>query len=126
MNSIAGWLLAAAALLLGWRGWGWQGVVLAVTVIVFWLALQFSRVMRVMRRATDAPLGHTDSAVMLNAKLRRGMALWQVVALTRSLGRPLERRDDHFAWTDPGGAEMRLALRRGRLAEWQLVRPDDP
>lgn len=123
MNPLAGWLLAAAALWVGWQGWGGPGVVLAVTVIVFWLLLQFTRVMRVMRRAASAPLGHIDSAVMLNAKLKRGMALWQVVALANSLGRPLDQRDDRFAWTDPGGAEVRLELRRGRLSAWQLVRP---
>lgn len=123
MNPLAGWILVTVALAAGWRGWGWQGVVLALTVIAFWLALQWSRVMRVMRRAAAAPLGHTDSAVMLNARLRAGMALWQVIALTRSLGRPIDGRDDRFAWTDAGGAEVRLELRRGRLAQWQLVRP---
>jgi hypothetical protein len=123
LNPVAGWLLAAAALWAGWRGWGWPGIAFAVTVIVFWLLLQFTRVMRVMRRAATAPLGHIDSAVMLNAKLKRGMPLWQVVALTNSLGRPLDRRDDRFAWTDPGGSEVRLELRRGRLQQWQLVRP---
>jgi hypothetical protein len=123
VNPLAGWVLAAAALWAGWHGWGWPGIVLAMTVIVFWLLLQFTRVMRVMRRAASAPLGHVDSAVMLNAKLKRGMALWQVVAMTHSLGRPLDQRDDRFAWTDAGGAEVRLEMRRGRLDSWQLVRP---
>ena len=36
MNSpIVGWALAALAITIGYLQWGWQGVVLAVTMIVF-------------------------------------------------------------------------------------------
>lgn len=121
MNPIAGWTLAAVALFLGWRGWGWQGVVLALTVIAFWLILQFNRALRVLRSAGSSPMGHIDSAVMLNAKLRRGMPLWQVVSMTKSLGRPTD--GGGLAWHDPGGAQIEVSLRRGRLARWQLLRP---
>jgi hypothetical protein len=125
VSSIVGWMLAGLALVVGWIGWRWQGVVLAVTVIAFWLTLQFSRAMRVMRRASSTPVGYVDSAVMLNARLRRGMALWEVITLARSLGRPVERDADRFVWSDPGGAEVRIVMRRGRLREWELVRPPD-
>jgi hypothetical protein len=124
MSPIVGWVLAAVALMAGWSAWRWQGVVLALTVIAFWLILQFNRALRIMRRAASAPVGHVDSAVMLNARLRRGMPLWQVVSLTRSLGRPLDGNGDRFGWIDAGGSEVRLALRRGRLEDWRLVRPD--
>jgi len=46
MNAFVGWLLAAAVLAIGYVQWGWPGVVLAVTMIVFWLLLQFSRALR--------------------------------------------------------------------------------
>ena len=123
MNPALGWALAVLALVAGWHGWRWQGVVLALTVIAFWLILQFNRALRVMRAAAAAPIGHVASAVMLSAKLARGMALWQIVALTRSLGRPQGGSKDSFAWVDPGGAEVVLTLKRGRLTAWQLRRP---
>ena len=48
MNPIIGWGLAAIAVAIAWQKYGWQGVAFAVTLIVFWLLLQFSRAMRVM------------------------------------------------------------------------------
>lgn len=124
MTAVAGWLLAAFAFIAGWYAWGWQGVVLALTLIAFWLILQFNRAVRIMRQAASAPVGYIDSAVMLNARLHRGMALWQVVAFTRSLGRPLDQGASDFAWADAGGDEVRLAFRRARLADWQLRRAE--
>ena len=125
MNPIIGWLLAAIGVAIGWNSWGWYGVVLAVTLIAFWLTLQFNRALRVMRAAASAPVGHVDSAVMLNAKLRRGMALWEVIALTRSLGQRIDAVDARFRWTDPGGASVTLQLSRGRASTWQLERPPE-
>ena len=44
MNSAwLGWGLAVAAVAAGYVGYGWKGVVLAVTVAFFWLLLQFSQ-----------------------------------------------------------------------------------
>ena len=125
MNPIIGWLLAAISVGIGWNSWGWYGVVLAVTLIAFWLTLQFNRALRVMRAAASAPVGHVDSAVMLNAKLRRGMALWEVIALTRSLGQRIDAVDERFRWADPGGASVTLQLSRGRASTWQLERPPE-
>jgi len=88
MNPILGWALAALLLVAGWQGYGIKGIALGVTLIVFWLILQFNRSLRVMRNAGSAPVGHVDSAVMLNAKLREGLQMLQVLALTKSLGRP--------------------------------------
>jgi hypothetical protein len=65
-----GWLLAVAAVAVGWLGYGWKGVVLAVTVVVFWLLLQFSRALRVMRAGRRRPVGTVPNAVMLHARLR--------------------------------------------------------
>ena len=124
MNVVAGWLLAAAALAMGYWQWGWPGVVLAVTLIVFWLLLQFGRALRVLRNAGRAPVGHIDSAVMLHARLQRGQRLPQILALTRSLG--VKRTDDPeaFEWRDAGGDAVRIELVDGRLTRWELRRAD--
>ena len=65
-------MLIVAAFAAGWFSYGWPGVALAATVVVFWLLLQFSRAMRVMRNAAERPVGHVDDAVTFNARLRRG------------------------------------------------------
>jgi hypothetical protein len=121
-QALLGWALAVAAIAIGWVQWGWQGVVLAATVIVFWLLLQFSRALRVLRAAGQAPVGHVASAAMLNAKLHQGMRLPQILALTKSLGRKIADDPETFEWTDPGGDRVRLELRRARLAVWTLLR----
>ena len=127
MNSISTWALIAAALGAGWAAYGWQGLVLAVTAIVFWLLLQFSRATRVMRRAGNAPVGRVASAVMLHSKLREGMNLMQVLALTGSLGEriepPAEGADESWGWRDDGEVAVTVNLARGRTRSWQLTRP---
>lgn len=130
MNANWGWGLAIAALVLGGIQWGWQGVLLAFTVIVFWLLLQFSRALRVMRQATGAPVGHVDSAVMLNSRLRRGMRLIDIIPLTRSLGQAAQGEGagapaamETFTWTDGAGIAVRAELVAGRLQRWELQRP---
>jgi hypothetical protein len=124
MNIAIGWLLAAAALALGYMQWAWPGVALAVTLIVFWLLLQFSRALRALRKAASAPVGHIDSAVMLHAKLQPGQRLPQILALTRSLG--IRRGDDPevFEWRDAGGDAVRIELVDGKLTRWELQRAD--
>jgi hypothetical protein len=86
MGATWGWALALAAVVLGWMQWGWQGVVAAVTFVVFWLLLQFSRALKVMRQASGAPVGRVASAVMVHARLRTGMRLLDILPVTRSLG----------------------------------------
>ncbi len=116
--------LALAALAAGWLGWGWPGLALAVTVIVFWLILQFNRAVRVMRAASAAPVGHVPSAVMLNAKLATTMNLLQVIALTKSLGRRVSEAPEVWAWSDPGGATVTVTIESGRVARWTFARPE--
>lgn len=128
MNPILGWALAALFVALAWHQYGWQGVLFAITVVVFWLLLQFSRAMRAMKLAGQAPVGRIDSAVMLHAKLRPGMTMLQVIGMTRSLGRRLEadgptKDADDWAWSDEGGSEVRLHFTDGKLARYELVRP---
>ena len=123
MNPVVGWALAVVAVALGYVQWGWQGVVLALTLVVFWMLLQFSRAMRTMRQASQSPVGHVDSAVMLHAKLRKGMRLLEILPLTRSLGRKLGDDPERFVWTDASGAQVTVELVKGRCTGWQLQRP---
>jgi len=122
MNPVIGWGLAAAALAVGYVGYGWRGIVLGVSAIVFWLLLQFSRSLRVMRDAAGRPVGSIDNAVMLHAKLRPGMRLLEILPLTRSLGQKLADEPETFAWTDGGGDRVRVELRKGRCTAFALER----
>ena len=124
MNPVIGWLLAATALGLGWQLYAWQGVVMAITLIAFWLVLQFNRALRVMKNAASAPVGHVDSAVMLFSRLRPGLTLVQVVALTRSLGHKEAVDPETWSWTDGGGASVNLVFVAGKLMRWALQRSE--
>src|SRR5665647_3742236 len=75
-----------AAVVLAYRSYGWTGVTIVATGLVMWVLLHFNRMMQVLKRAANRPIGHVDSAVMLNARLRAGMTLLHVVAMTRALG----------------------------------------
>lgn len=125
MNQWIGWALALAALVSGGVFYGWQGVLLALTGVVFWLLMQFTRLMRVMRMANSSPVGHVDSAVMLNAKLRAGMKLVDVLPLTLSLGKKVADAPETYEWRDPGDARVEVVLESGRVARWSLLRPED-
>ncbi len=124
MSPLLGWGLAGAALVAGWVGYGWRGIVLALTAIAFWLLLQISRTLRTMRLASQAPVGSVASAVMLHTKLRPGMSMLAVLPLTRSLGRVEGPADaETYRWTDAGGSSVRAVFRDGRLQRWDLERP---
>ena len=125
MDARLGWALAVAAVALGYVQWGWQGVLLAVTGIVFWLLLQFTRALRAMRTAGGAPVGHVASAVMLQARLKKGQRLMDIILLTRSLGEKLADDPETFRWTDDSGAAVTVELVKGRCVRWSLARPDD-
>jgi uncharacterized protein (DUF58 family) len=122
MNAMIGWGLAVLAVAVGYLQWGWPGVVLGITLVAFWMLLQWSRVMRVMRQAGSAPIGHVPSAVMLHAKLRKGMRLLDILPLTRSLGRKVADDPETFEWGDESGARVRVELVSGRLSQWSLLR----
>lgn len=132
MNAGFGWALAAAAVVAGWWAYGWRGIVLALTVVVFWMLLQFSRALRAMRMAAGRPVGSVDNAVMLHARLRQGMRLVDIIKLTRSLGRDLggdtapERGRERYAWRDEAGDAVIVELTGGRCTGWQLERAADP
>jgi len=122
MNALLGWALALLAVVAGYVGYGWRGLVLALTVVVFWMLLQFSRALRAMREAAGRPVGRVDSAVMLHAGLRPGMRLVDIMKLTRSLGDVLSQDPEVFVWTDDSGDRVRVELRGGRVSVWALQR----
>ena len=126
MNPWIGWSLAAVATALAWYQMGWKGGVFAVSVIVFWLLLQFSRAVRAMKEAGAAPIGFVHSAVMLHARLKDGMTLLQVIGLTRSLGQRLGEegvQPERWRWADEGGASVTVELMGGKVRHWALDRP---
>jgi hypothetical protein len=123
MNPLIGWTLTAAALAAGWLAYGWPGVVLAVTCIVFWLLLQFNRAMRVMRMAASNPVGTVESAVMLHSKLQPGMKMIEILPLTRSLGKSVTGAgEENFEWADESGARVVVEMVGGKIAVQRLER----
>lgn len=121
---IVGWALGSLAVAVGYVQWGWQGVLFAVTLVVFWLLLQFSRSLRSLRDAGAAPVGKVPSAVMLHAQMRQGLSLPEILRLAGSLGRKLADDPETFAWEDDAGVRLQAEMRDGRLAAWTLQRPD--
>lgn len=119
---VVGWALAVVAVAAGYVGYGWKGVVLALTVIVFWLLLQFSRALRVLRNAGNAPVGSVKSAVMFNAKVSAGQRLPELLKLTGSLGRKVSDAPETWAWADAGGDAVHVTLVDGRVSAWELKR----
>lgn len=122
MNPVLGWALAAAAIALGYVQWGWQGAILGITLVVFWMLLQFSRVMRVMRQAAQSPVGLVPNAVMLHSKVRPGMRLLDILPVTRSLGRKLADEPETFEWADEAGDRVVIELTKGLVTAARLER----
>lgn len=120
-------VLGAVALGAGaWRAGGWQGLALVGSALVLWFLLYYTRLTTVMKRASERPIGHIGSAVMLNARLKPGLSLLHVLALTRSLGQRLSPEDGErelYRWTDAGHSHVTTEFLNGRLVRWQLERP---
>lgn len=126
MNPWFGWGLAAVFVAVAWQTYGWQGVVFALTAIVFWLLLQFNRALRAVKTASGRPVGEVGSAVMLNAKLQPGMPMMKVLGLTGALGRKLSEDPETWIWTDASGASVTVELRGGKVTQWRLTREAAP
>lgn len=119
---VGGVILVAAA----YRAYGWGGVAVAMGGLVMWLLLHFTRMMQVLKRAADRPVGYVGSAVMLNAKLRSGVTLLHVVAMTKALGELISLKDEQpelFRWTDGTQSFVTCEFVGGKLVKWELVRP---
>ena len=117
------------AAVLAFRSYGWAGIAAVVTVLMFGILLHFSRMMQVLKRAANRPIGYVDSAVMLNAKLKPGATLLHVVAMTRALGLLKSVKGDQpevFEWKDGSESVVTCTFVGGKLSHHVLYRPDQP
>jgi hypothetical protein len=117
------WIAGALIVSLAYNKMGWPGVVLAVGVLVFWMLLSYTRMMQTLRRAAETPKGHVSSAVMLNARLTKGLTLLQVIALTKSLGTEVSKEPEVWRWTDASQSFVDCSFKSGKLDSWALTRP---
>ena len=109
-----------------WRQFGWAGIALAAGGVIMWILLHFTRLMHILKKASQRPIGHVASAVMLNTKLKKDMTLMHVIAMTRSLGAlqtPKDEQPEIFLWTDPGQSTVSCTFVGGKLQAWTLTRP---
>jgi len=112
-----------------WHQYNWPGVAVATGAVVMWILLHFTSMVTVMSRAANRPVGHVGSAVMLNAKLKNGVNLMHVIAMTKSLGERVsepEAQPEIFKWTDAGESCVVCTFKDGKLTTWEMSRPADP
>jgi hypothetical protein len=117
---------ALALLVLAYRHYGGMGVAAAGGLLVMWLLMHFTRLMQILKRAAQRPIGYVDSAVMLNAKLKPGMTLMHVIAMTRSLGEQLSDKDaqpEVYRWKDNSESYVDATFLHGKLRGHEMVRP---
>jgi hypothetical protein len=118
------WLGGALIVSLAYNKMGWPGVALAVGALVFWMLLSYTRMMKTLRIAANAPKGRVSNAVMLNARLSPGMTLLQVIALTHALGEEVSKEPEVWRWLDAGGSQVDCHFAKGRLVQHTLTRPE--
>ena len=112
--------------LVGYASAGWPGVAAVVGGLVMWALLHFTRLMNVMKKAANRPMGYVGSAVMLNARLKPGVNLMHVMAMTQSLGERLSAENaqpEVYRWTDGTQSHVTCEFSNGRLQKWTLERP---
>ena len=126
LQRIAVPLLVIGLLAFAARQYGWPGFLAVSGGLVFWLLLHWTRLLTVMQRAARRPIGHVDSAVMFNARLKPGVNLMHVIAMTRALGERLTaegEQPEQYRWTDGSHSSVTAHFRNGRLVSWDLARP---
>ncbi len=114
-------------LVFGFLAYGWPGVAAVGGGLVMWALLHFTRLMNVMKKAANRPIGYVGSAVMLNARLSQGDNTMRVIAMTQSLGEPLSVADaqpEIYRWTDRSQSHVTCEFRQGKLVKWTLFRPE--
>ncbi|MCW5237259.1 glycerate kinase [Verminephrobacter eiseniae] len=112
----------------GFAAYGWAGVLAVVGAMVMWGLLHFTRLVAVMKKTARRPMGYVGSAVMLNARLRKGVNMMHVLALTQALGEMLSAADaqpEVYRWTDASQSHVTCEFRHGKLVSWVLFRPQD-
>ncbi|MEN9886709.1 MAG: hypothetical protein RL758_1287 [Pseudomonadota bacterium] len=123
-KSVFASLAGVAIVALAYNKMGWPGVALAVGMLVFWMLLLYTRMMRTLRAAADRPKGQVSSAVMLHAKLQRGLSLLQVVGMAQSLGDEVSKEPEVWRWTDASQSSVDCTFAGGKLFQWTLQRPE--
>ena len=123
-------ILAPVAILVftigAWQAFQWAGIALAVGGVVMWILLHFTRMVTILKKAADRPIGHVASAVMLNSNLKKGATLMHVIAMTRALGELRSENDTQpevYRWTDAGQSHVTCTFVGGKLSAWTLERP---
>ncbi|APW35996.1 glycerate kinase [Rhodoferax koreense] len=119
-------LVGVALTVFAYQRFGWQGVLVVTGGIVMWALLHITRTMKVMQNAANRPIGYVGSAVMLNAKLKPGMTLLHVIAMTKALGEQISAKDvqpEIFRWTDGTQSRVDCEFADGKLVQWALFRP---
>lgn len=119
-------ILVATAFVMAYTYYKWSGVAIVASGLVTWALLHFSRMMQILKRAANRPIGYVDSAVMLNAKLQKGKTLMHVIAMTKALGELLSVKDaqpEVFRWTDGTKSHVTCTFLGGKLQSWELFRP---
>ncbi|MFN5179032.1 glycerate kinase [Limnohabitans sp.] len=111
-----------------WRQFGWPGIAMAAGGVVMWILVHVTRLMHILRKAADRPIGSVPSAVMLHARLKKGMTLMHVIAMTRALGAlqtPKDEQPEVFSWSDNSHSSVTCTFVGGRLQAWSLQRPEE-
>ena len=127
-------LIPAVALVLiiwAYDSMQWLGVGMAVSAMVTWFLLHYTRLIHIFNRASKRPIGFVDRAVMMHVKIKKGMPLLKVSALTKSLGQkqgemsnpPID--PEIYTWTDASNSVVRCEFVGGRLTTWELHRPQE-
>jgi hypothetical protein len=118
-------LLLVVGGILAHRAYGWPGLALAAGGVVMWALLHMTRMLKVLQRAADRPVGTVDSAVMVHSRLSPGLTLLQVLAHTRALGQQWGEpvaANEQYQWTDNTSATVRCTFVDGKLTQWELIR----
>ena len=118
-------LVLAVLGVLAHRAYGWAGLALVGGGLLMWALLHMSRILMVLRRTAQNPVGSVASAVMLQSRLQKGMTLLQVLALTRALGQAQDttvQPPEAYRWVDPGGDAVHCTFAHGKLVHWELQR----
>ena len=127
--------ITAGLLVFAYQSYQWMGVAFLVSGAVMWALLHYSRLLQVFKKAAGRPIGYVASAVMLNAKLKTGLSLLHVIALTKSLGKVVvagaqdgvfEKKGvirEVFIWSDSSESSVRCTFDNGKLTSFELIRP---
>ncbi len=127
LQTVLVWTAATGLVVSGYLAFGWAGVALSLGGVLLWVLLHLTRMLQVLRKAADRPKGTVSSAVMLNAKLGKGLSMLQVVNLTKSLGTEVSAVDadleEVWQWADNGGSFVVVHFKGGKVTSHHMTRP---